>query len=91
MTGELKVQKALTRADRGDEAGAEEVFRSLLDSTPRGVLRARALVVLGDLMHPSDPEEARTLFAEALDLAERIDGADDLLDVELRMAREMLA
>lgn len=84
-------QKALLRADRGDEAGAEEVLRSLLDSTPEGPLRVRALVVLGDLTHPSDPEGARTLFAEALDLAQHIGGADDLLDVELRVAREMLA
>lgn len=42
-------------------------------------------------MHPSDPDSARTLVAEALDLAQGIDGADDLLDVELRVAREMLA
>ncbi len=91
MTGELMVQKALLRADRGDEAGAEEVLRSLLDSMPEGPLRVRALVVLGDLMHPSDPDSARTLVAEALDLAQGIDGADDLLDVELRVAREMLA
>ncbi|KAM9865626.1 hypothetical protein ACIFOC_01248 [Leucobacter aridicollis] len=82
MTGELMLQKALMPADGGDEAGAEELLRSLINLPPEGLLGVRALVVLGELMHPSDPEGAQRLFADARDLVRHADGADDLRDVE---------
>ncbi|MFT4211063.1 MAG: hypothetical protein QM626_04250 [Microbacterium sp.] len=78
------------QADRGDVAAAEATLRSLLDTTPGGVLRVRALVVLGDLLSPHDEQHARMALTEALALAERIEDADDLLDAELDRARELL-
>ena len=90
MSGELAFQKALMQADRGDLPAAEATLRGLLDTATPGVLRVRALVVLGDLLSTHDEQEARVVLTEALTASERIDDADDLLDAELERARELL-
>ncbi|GAA2832727.1 hypothetical protein GCM10010471_12890 [Leucobacter komagatae] len=70
--------------------GAESVLRGLLEYAPARALRVRALVVQGELTHPHDAEGGRGHFSESLQVAQEIDGADDLLAVELRVASEML-
>lgn len=91
MTGELVFQNALMQADRGDTSGAEATLRSLLSTTPAGVLRVRALIVLGDLLHTHDVHEARRVLTDALATIEQLGDADDLLNAEAERARELLS
>ncbi|MFT4085349.1 MAG: hypothetical protein QM638_22440 [Nocardioides sp.] len=91
MSGELAFRKALMQADRGDTAAAEATLRGLLDGEPAGLLRVRALVVLGELLCTHDHPIARDVLTEALAVAEQIEDVDDLLDVELSRARELLS
>ncbi|MFX4273332.1 hypothetical protein ACQR35_12065 [Pseudarthrobacter sp. J1738] len=90
MDGELALRKALMQADRGDLAAADATLRGLLDTEPVGVLRVRALVVLGDLLSSQDAPAAHEVLTEAVTVAAQIKGADDLLDVELERACELL-
>ncbi|XTZ14708.1 hypothetical protein ACQSSU_25040 [Micromonospora echinospora] len=87
----LMFQKALILADRGDLPRALETLRAVLDDDPWPVLRVRALVVLAELLAASaDPVTARDALTEALARAEEVEDADDLLDAEIRRARELL-
>lgn len=91
MRDELTLQKALMQADRGDVAGAETTLRRLLTTSLDEILRVRVLVVLGDLLSGHDDQASRDMLAEAVELVGRIEDADDLIDLELDRARELLA
>jgi hypothetical protein len=92
MDAEMTVRKALMQADRGDHAAAVATLRQLVDADDAdSVVRVRALVILGDMLSSQgDRPSARPLLIEAVDMAERLGDVDDLLDHELRRARELL-
>ncbi|GAB2645152.1 hypothetical protein ABI214_11525 [Prescottella soli] len=90
MDGSLRFQKALLQLDHGRVQRGEATLRELLDHEQPGVIRVRALVVYGDLLHQlGRADEAAALLESAVREAAALD-VDDLLDVELERARELL-
>ncbi|MGF7123076.1 hypothetical protein [Rhodococcus sp. AG1013] len=90
MDESLTLQKALLQLDYGRVEKAEVTLRELLDRSQPGVLRVRALVVYGDLLHQlGRADEATALLESAVREASDLD-VDDLLDMELERARDLL-
>lgn len=90
MNEELAFKKALMLADRGDLNRARQTLDTLALQAASPVLRVRALVMLGELLLDTSPESARHTLTRAFEAASNIEDADDLLDVELHEAREIL-
>ncbi|MGO4203893.1 hypothetical protein AB4Z09_19495 [Rhodococcus sp. TAF43] len=90
MDESLTLQKALLQLDYGRVEKAEVTLRELLDRSQPGVLRVRALVVYGDLLQQlGRADEATALLESAVREASDLD-VDDLLDMELERARDLL-
>jgi hypothetical protein len=91
MDGSLRFQKALLQLDHGRVERGEDTLRELLEHERPGVIRVRALVVYGELLQQlGRGDEATALLESALCEAVDLD-VDDLLDVEVERARELLA
>ncbi|WP_433609493.1 hypothetical protein [Prescottella agglutinans] len=90
MNGPLQLHKALLQLDHGRVERGEATLRELLEHEQPGVIRVRALVVYGELLQQlGRSDEATALLESALREAADLD-VDDLLDVEVELARELL-
>lgn len=90
MDGSLRLHKALLQLDHGRVERGEATLRELLEHEQVGVIRVRALVVYGELLQQlGRGDEATALLESALREAAYLD-VDDLLDVEVELARKLL-